>query len=133
MSAPPRVSKLLAPLAPSLVGRQDRLGGGCGRLTFPGISKLLGPHGAVGDGDGLTLQLTTHYFVTHCTFKQCGDGQLDQTHACDFGTVSWCKFFYTSDTGHNFVNLILVLLVATVVVGTIAALVFASGAYPVAR
>jgi pectate lyase len=60
----------------------------------------------VGDGDGFTVQYTTHYFVTHCTFKQCTDGELDQTHACDFGTVSWCKFFYTSDTGHDFVNLI---------------------------
>lgn len=60
----------------------------------------------VGDGDGLTFQITTHYFVTHCTFKQCADGEFDQTHACDFGTVSWCKFLYTSDTGHDFVNLI---------------------------
>lgn len=60
----------------------------------------------VGDGDGLTLQYTTRYFVTHCTFKQCADGELDQTHACDYGTVSWCKFYYTSDTGHDFVNLI---------------------------
>lgn len=63
------------------------------------------PNG-VGDGDGLTLQYTTRYFITHCTFKQCSDGELDQTHACDYGTVSWCKFYYTSDTGHDFVNLI---------------------------
>jgi len=34
---------------------------------------------------------------------------------------------------HNVVNLILALLVAVVVVGAIAALVFASGAYPIAR
>jgi pectate lyase len=60
----------------------------------------------VGDADGLTLQKTNHYFVTHCTFKQCADGEFDQTHACDYGTVSYCKFLYTSDTGHNFVNLI---------------------------
>jgi pectate lyase len=60
----------------------------------------------VGDADGLTLQYTTRYFVTHCTFFQCADGELDQTHACDYGTVSWCKFYYSSDTGHNFVNLI---------------------------
>ena len=43
------------------------------------------------------------------------------------------RTFGLADLRHNFVNLILALLVATVVVGTIAALVFASGAYPVAR
>jgi len=60
----------------------------------------------VGDADGLTFQYTTRYFVTHCTFKQTTDGMFDQTHACDYGTVSWCKFYYTSNTGHDFVNLI---------------------------
>jgi len=63
------------------------------------------PNG-VGGGDGLTVEHTTRFFVTHCTFKQCTDGELDMTHACDYGTVSWCKFYYTSDTGHDFVNLI---------------------------
>jgi pectate lyase len=63
------------------------------------------PNG-VGDADGLTFQKTTRYFVTHCTFVQCTDGEFDQTHACDYGTVSWCKFYYKSDTGHDFVNLI---------------------------
>lgn len=61
---------------------------------------------SVGDGDGLTLDGCTHVFVTHCTFKQCGDGSLDITHGSDYVTVSWCKFLYTSNTGHNFVNLI---------------------------
>lgn len=60
----------------------------------------------VGDGDGLTLDGCSHIFVTHCAFKQCGDGSLDITHGSDFVTVSWCKFSYTSNTGHNFVNLI---------------------------
>jgi hypothetical protein len=41
--------------------------------------------------------------------------------------------FGLADLRHNIVNLVLAVLVATVVVGTIAALVFASGAYPVAR
>lgn len=73
-------------------------------LIFQNLN-FTNPNG-VGDADGLTLQYTTNYFVTHCTFKQCTDGELDQTHRCDFGTVSWCKFYYTSDTGHDFVNLI---------------------------
>ena len=38
-----------------------------------------------------------------------------------------------ADLRRNIVNVVLAVLVASVVVGTIAALVFASGAYPVAR
>lgn len=41
--------------------------------------------------------------------------------------------FGLGDARRNVVNLVLALLVAVVVVGTIAALVFASGAYPIAR
>ena len=61
---------------------------------------------STGDADGLTLYGSTHVWVTHCTFTQCGDGSLDITHGSDNITVSWCKFQYTSNTGHNFVNLI---------------------------
>jgi len=60
----------------------------------------------VGDGDGLTVQKTTHLWVDHCSFLDCADGEFDITHACDWVTVSWCKFRYTRDAGHNFVNLI---------------------------
>jgi pectate lyase len=61
---------------------------------------------SVGDGDGLTIQLSTHIWVDHCSFVDCGDGSLDLTHAADFVTVSWCKFSYTFNSGHNFVNLV---------------------------
>jgi pectate lyase len=61
---------------------------------------------SVGDGDGLTLYGATHVWVDNCSFTQCGDGSLDVTHGADWITVSWCKFQYTSNTGHNFVNLI---------------------------
>jgi pectate lyase len=61
---------------------------------------------AVGDGDGLTLQGSTHIWVDNCSFVDCGDGSLDITHGCDWVTVSFCKFSYTFDSGHNFVNLI---------------------------
>ncbi|OLB88019.1 MAG: hypothetical protein AUI15_28485 [Actinobacteria bacterium 13_2_20CM_2_66_6] len=43
------------------------------------------------------------------------------------------RTFGLADVRRNFVNLILALLVALVVGGTIAALIFASGAYPIAR
>ncbi|MDP0500796.1 MAG: RICIN domain-containing protein [Verrucomicrobiota bacterium JB022] len=59
-----------------------------------------------GDGDGLTLDGCTNVFVTHCAFVNCGDGSLDITHGSDYITVSWCKFSYTYNSGHNFVNLI---------------------------
>lgn len=61
---------------------------------------------AVGDGDGLTIQLSTNIWVDHCSFVDCGDGSLDLTHGADFVTVSWCKFSYTFNSGHNFVNLV---------------------------
>jgi pectate lyase len=60
-----------------------------------------------GGGDGITLQQDCdHIWVDHCTFYDCSDGELDIVRGCDFITVSWCKFFYTSNTGHNFVNLV---------------------------
>lgn len=61
---------------------------------------------SVGDGDGLTLQVSTRIWVDHCSFNNCGDGSLDLTHATDFVTVSWCKFTYTVNNGHSFSNLI---------------------------
>ena len=61
---------------------------------------------SAGDGDGLTIYGSTHVWVTNCTFTQCGDGSLDITHGSDNITVSWCKFQYTSNSGHDFVNLI---------------------------
>lgn len=60
----------------------------------------------VGDGDGLTLQVSTRIWVDHCTFTNCGDGSLDLTHATDYVTVSWCKFGYTVNNGHSFANLV---------------------------
>jgi pectate lyase len=67
--------------------------------------KFTNPNG-LGDKDGLTLYGSVNVFVTNCTFTQCGDGSLDITHGADNITVSWCKFLYTSNTGHNFVTLV---------------------------
>ena len=60
----------------------------------------------VGDGDGLSLETCTNIWVDHCSFVDCGDGSLDIKRGADFITVSWCKFSYTFNSGHNFVNLI---------------------------
>lgn len=61
----------------------------------------------VGEGDGISVKETlNNIFITKCTFYDCGDGNLDITKESDYVTVSWCKFYYTYDTGHNFVDLI---------------------------
>lgn len=60
----------------------------------------------VGDGDGLSIETCTQIWVDHCSFVDCGDGSLDIKRGADFITVSWCKFSYTFNSGHNFVNLI---------------------------
>jgi pectate lyase len=60
----------------------------------------------LGEGDGITLRNANHVLIDHCTFADCADGELDMTIASDYVTVSWCKFLYTSNTGHNFVNLL---------------------------
>jgi pectate lyase len=56
--------------------------------------------------DLLTIQQSSHIWVDHCTFIDAGDGELDITHASEWVTISWCKFYYTFNSGHNFVNLI---------------------------
>jgi pectate lyase len=60
----------------------------------------------VGDGDGMTIEGGTHIWIDHCSFVDCGDGSLDIKRGSDLVTVSWCKFSYTFNSGHNFVNLI---------------------------
>ncbi|MBA4146547.1 MAG: immunoglobulin domain-containing protein [Verrucomicrobia bacterium] len=60
----------------------------------------------VGDGDGFTLDNARNMWIDHCTFVDCGDGSMDITHGSDWVTVSWCKFYYTFNSGHNFVNLV---------------------------
>jgi pectate lyase len=59
-----------------------------------------------GTGDGIRIVNSHHIRVDHCTFFDTDDGALDITNASDYVTVSWCKFYYTRNNGHNFVNLI---------------------------
>ena len=62
--------------------------------------------GAAGANDGITVYGSTNVYITKCTIYDCTDGNLDIVHGSDYVTVSWCKFYYTRDNGHNFSNLI---------------------------
>ncbi|MCS3799593.1 polysaccharide lyase family 1 protein [Niastella sp. OAS944] len=61
---------------------------------------------AAGSGDGIEVSGSTKVFITKCAFNNCSDGALDIVRASDNVTVSWCRFNYSSQTAHNFVNLI---------------------------
>jgi pectate lyase len=61
---------------------------------------------SLGEGDGVTVRNSNHIWFDHCTFTDCADGELDMAQATDYVTVSWCKFHYTFNSGHNFVNLL---------------------------
>ncbi len=53
-------------------------------------------------GDGINVWNSTNVFITHCTIYDCGDGCIDITRPGTRNvTVSWCKFYYTSD---NFIH-----------------------------
>jgi pectate lyase len=43
--------------------------------------------------DGLSIEYDTHHvWIDHCDISSCYDGLVDITHACDYVTVSWCRF-----------------------------------------
>ena len=72
-------------------------------ITRLNISANTGDPGA---NDGITVDNSTHVYVTKCTIYDCTDGNLDIAKGSDYVTVSWCKFYYTRNNGHNFSNLI---------------------------
>lgn len=56
--------------------------------------------------DGISINSSSNIFVTKCTIYDCTDGNLDICKSSENVTVSWCKFYYTRNNGHNFSNLI---------------------------
>ena len=56
--------------------------------------------------DGVTIAASTNVLVTKCTIYDCTDGNLDVINGSDLVTISWCKFYYTRNNGHNFSNLV---------------------------
>ena len=71
-------------------------------ITFTSSNPSAGANGK----DGLGITGGTNVWVDHCTFVDCADGSLDITKGADNVTVSWCKFYYTYDHGHDFPILI---------------------------
>lgn len=81
--------------------------------TSAGVTNIIIDHlnisantGAAASNDGITIYGATNVYVTKCTIYDCTDGNLDIVHGSDKVTVSWCKFYYTRDNGHNFSDLI---------------------------
>ncbi len=62
--------------------------------------------GEPASNDGISVNGSTNVFITKCTVYDCTDGNIDIAKGSDNVTVSWCKFYYTRNNGHNFSNLI---------------------------
>jgi len=56
--------------------------------------------------DGIGIHYSTNVWIDHCTIADARDGLIDITQQSDLITVSWCRFYYTANSGHNFCNLI---------------------------
>ena len=56
--------------------------------------------------DDIGIHYSDHVWIDHCTLVDASDGSIDITQSSDYITISWCKFLYTVNHGHDFVNLI---------------------------
>jgi pectate lyase len=56
--------------------------------------------------DDIGLHYSARVWIDHCTIVDAEDGGIDLTQGTDYTTISWCKFIYTVNHGHDFVNLL---------------------------
>lgn len=80
---------------------------GCNNIIVRNI-RFLGPGSIdVSGDDPIALYHSYNVWIDHCDFIDGMDGNLDLTSACDFCTVSWCTFSYTTKSyAHRLTNLI---------------------------
>jgi len=57
-------------------------------------------------GDLLCFEGASKAWVDHCSFQDGSDGNFDICKGADNITVTWCRFFYTITSSHNFSNLV---------------------------
>lgn len=57
-------------------------------------------------GDMICTENTVGVWIDHCTFIDGGDGNVDITKGSDLVSVTYCKFYYTSLSGHTYACLI---------------------------
>lgn len=84
-----------------------------GTLNLSNVNNVIIDHlnisantGAPATNDGISVNGSTNVYITKCNVYDCTDGNIDVCKGSDYVTVSWCKFYYTRDNGHNFSNLI---------------------------
>lgn len=75
-------------------------------LTITNPDDRENPDGAsIGGSDCITIYGAHNVHITHCTIVDAADGLLDIRDAADNITISWCKFYYTFNNGHNLASL----------------------------
>ena len=57
-------------------------------------------------GDLICTENSVGIWIDHCSFTDGGDGNVDITKGSDLISVTYCKFFYTSLSGHTYACLI---------------------------
>jgi pectate lyase len=83
-----------------------------GTLSLAGVNNIILQNlnitantGAAGTNDGVTIDNSQNVYITKCNVYDCTDGNIDMRTGATNITISWCKFYYTRDNGHNFSNL----------------------------
>lgn len=54
-----------------------------------------------GSADMANIDGGHHIWIDHCNLVDGGDGMLDIVHGANYITISWCKMWYTEQTGHQ--------------------------------